>query len=379
MPAFIAFQLFFKKYPYLLPLLKIPYYRRDNNGLGNILSNTENGQTGKIITCCNLKIKSISLEMNYPALSPATFYLWKARRTIVDLRSAPAFRKGSIPGAISLPEENFHSLTELTERLKVLHKECPVHLVGYDQNTVVTVATELNLYYLEGGYTCFREWREEMFSKGLFIALLSGKTGSGKTETLQLLKQSGFQTIDLEALAMHKGSVFGNLEAAAQPTHEDFHNRLLEHWLALDSTKVVWLEEKNHALGSVGLPDTMYRNMLLAPMVELVVPYEQRLQHILQEYAGADKEVLKKAIRSIEARTGMSANHKALHYLSIGQMDKCFQILLNYYDRAYEHRREQLQRGVLLQTEASLFAAKEAVHRLEEKLLALYKKRDLAD
>ena len=42
---------------------------------------------------------------------------------------------------------------------------------------------------------------------------------------------------------------------------------------------------------------------------------------------------------------GISQNHKALHYHDTGQKTKCFELLLNYYDSAYDRRRRTYWSG----------------------------------
>ena len=54
-------------------------------------------------------------------------------------------------------------------------------------------------------------------------------TGSGKTEVLHEMIKMGHQVLDLEGVANHKGSVFGALGQADQPTNENFENELAEH------------------------------------------------------------------------------------------------------------------------------------------------------
>jgi tRNA 2-selenouridine synthase len=48
------------------------------------------------------------------------------------------------------------------------------------------------------------------------------------------LAKQGEQIIDLEKLASHKGSAFGGLMQAPQPTTEQFQNDLFEEILKLD-------------------------------------------------------------------------------------------------------------------------------------------------
>ena len=55
----------------------------------------------------------------------------------------------------------------------------------------------------------------------------TGRTGSGKTEILARLAARGVQTLDLEGLAEHRGSVFGGLVGRPQPSQKMFESRLL--------------------------------------------------------------------------------------------------------------------------------------------------------
>ena len=53
-------------------------------------------------------------------------------------------------------------------------------------------------------------------------------------------------------------------------------------------------------------------------------------------------------MQSLEERMGTSQNHKALHFHDTGQKEKCFELLLRYYDRAYEKRREKYWSGKII-------------------------------
>ncbi|MFM9625823.1 tRNA 2-selenouridine(34) synthase MnmH, partial [Streptomyces turgidiscabies] len=67
------------------------------------------------------------------------------------------------------------------------------------------------VYSLVGGYKQYRKWVLEQFQKDYPITIIGGYTGSGKTELLSALAAKGAAIIDLEAIACHKGSAFGNL------------------------------------------------------------------------------------------------------------------------------------------------------------------------
>ena len=56
--------------------------------------------------------------------------------------------------------------------------------------------------------------------------LLGGQTGARKTELIQALASAGAQATDLEGLAQHRGSAFGDIGLGDQPTQQNFENRL---------------------------------------------------------------------------------------------------------------------------------------------------------
>jgi len=80
------------------------------------------------------------------------------------------------------------------------------------------------VYTLIGGYKKFRNYVLDSFKKEYSFKILGGYTGSGKTETLKQLKKNGATVIDLEEIAIHKGSAFGNIGLPKQPTQEMFEN-----------------------------------------------------------------------------------------------------------------------------------------------------------
>jgi tRNA 2-selenouridine synthase len=75
---------------------------------------------------------------------------------------------------------------------------------------------------LAGGYKKYRNWIIETFSLPFEFIILGGYTGSGKTYVLEELHQKGLAVVNLEKLANHKGSAFGNIGMPAQPSQEMF-------------------------------------------------------------------------------------------------------------------------------------------------------------
>ena len=90
------------------------------------------------------------------------------------------------------------------------------------------------VYTIKGGYKAFRNHALKTFDYPFKLNVLGGYTGSGKTEILKKLNAMGEQVVDLEDLAHHKGSAFGGIGQAVQPTVEQFENDLFEAFRKLD-------------------------------------------------------------------------------------------------------------------------------------------------
>ncbi len=73
---------------------------------------------------------------------------------------------------------------------------------------------------MKGGYKTWRGLVVQALYDAPFpcpAIVLDGNTGSAKTEVLNLLPERGFQVLDLEGLANHRGSLFGAMGRAAKP------------------------------------------------------------------------------------------------------------------------------------------------------------------
>ncbi len=217
-----------------------------------------------------------------------------------------------------------------------------------------TVAWLLNLYgyqvyVLKGGYKAYRRWTLKQAEKQYRFQILGGYTGSGKTEVLKEMKKEGKAVIDLEGLANHRGSSFGSLGQAAQPSQEMFENLLaLELW-KLTSLKnqdlkdvtdiieqpVIWLEDESRHIGSVGFPPAFWEQMQRSPLYFMDVPFEERVNFIVKTYGQFDKDKLESRILNIQKRLGGLDTKNALHFLENGDLKACFEILIRYYDKLY--------------------------------------------
>ena len=231
------------------------------------------------------------------------------------------------------------------------------------------------VYTLIGGYKKFRNHTLETFKLPFQFKILGGYTGSGKTEVLKELKRNGEPVVDLEDIAKHKGSAFGNIGLPQQPTQEMFENILalaLRKWSMVNgqwsmptpnesknstNTKIatdspftidhspIWLEDESQRIGLVNIPSDLWKSMRQSPVYFLDISFEERLNHIVQEYGSLDREKMMDAIDRISQRLGGLESKNAISFLLQNDIPACFRILLGYYDRWYLrglHNREGL-------------------------------------
>lgn len=206
------------------------------------------------------------------------------------------------------------------------------------------------VYSLAGGYKKFRHWVIDSFRVPYQFRILGGYTGSGKSYVLRTLGERGASIVDLEGIASHKGSAFGNIGLPPQPSQEMFENVLawnLRKQAALfytDLTAIekpavpeatIWLEDESQRIGLVNIPHPLWIHMRQCPVYFLDIPFEERLKHITVEYGPLDKKKMADAIQRIQKRLGPMETKMALQFLEENEIADCFRILLKYYDKWY--------------------------------------------
>ncbi|MCB0170830.1 MAG: tRNA 2-selenouridine(34) synthase MnmH [Anaerolineae bacterium] len=314
--------------------------------------------------------------MNTPNTSPESkkldveaFLDLGQRYPIIDVRTPAEYDKGHIPGAINIP------LFSNEERAMIgtLYKQVGQNeamLLGLDLvgpkmrgliEQVQAVAVERTVlfhcwrggmrsesvawlvglfgyqtYTLQRGYKGFRNYVLQTLATPRQIFILGGKTGSGKTEILRELQQRGQQIIDLEALAHHKGSAFGALGEACQPTQQQFEHELAERWRQIDPQRPVWLEDESRNIGYLSIPLAVWQQMQQATTLFVEVPALWRNRYLVEEYGRFPLPALKDAVERLQKRLGRRNMQTALNALEANDLTTCCDILLrHYYDKTY--------------------------------------------
>ena len=211
---------------------------------------------------------------------------------------------------------------------------------------------------LTGGYKATRAAIRAYFRQPEHdFRVLSGPTGSGKTDVLLAMRQRGAHVVDLEGLAHHKGSAFGALGEAPQPTSEEFENLLYAALRAIPAGSTVWLEDESRMIGHVYLTDEFYATLTAAPVVVLEQPVAWRVERLVRQYAGYPKSGLVESFRKIQKRLGGQHLKAALAALEADDFATAAEIALVYYDKAYRHYGERKGAAVLATVTAADRAA----------------------
>ena len=238
---------------------------------------------------------------------------------MADLRSPGEFAQGAFPGASSLPLMTDQERAEVgtcykrsgqqaaielghrlicgqtrAERLARWADFARTHPDGYlycfrgglRSQTVQQWLRQAGIHYplVRGGYKAMRRFlldELEHSLAGADIVLISGKTGSGKTRVITRLERS----VDLEALAGHRGSTFGQLPQP-QPSQIDFENAVSIALLKLlaQGEKRVYLEDEGRLIGRLYLPASLRERMASAPLAVVEQPLDERVDVVVEDY-----------------------------------------------------------------------------------------------
>ena len=139
---------------------------------------------------------------------------------------------------------------------------------------------------LTGGYKMARRFSlqeiQRISTRHAFITV-AGATGSGKT---RLLAEAAplVPTLDLEALAKHRGSAFGKMPDP-QPAQAVFENQLASRLIQLeDSPQPILLEDESRTIGAVAVPAAVFTALSEAPLLWIDESLEFRVNEIFRDY-----------------------------------------------------------------------------------------------
>ncbi len=306
---------------------------------------------------------------------------------IIDVRSPDEYAEDHIPGALNLPvldneqrarvgtiyvrESRFrarkigaaliarniasHLETTLSDRPAGYQPLVYCWRGGQRSGAMATILSQIGwrVWLLEGGWQAYRRAVVAALYDGPWrwpLVILDGYTGTAKTDVLAALSARSVQTVDLEGLANHRGSLFGGFAEAPQPPQKMFESRLLAAFQACDPRHPVVVEAESPKIGRRTLPPSLWSAMQQAPRVRIGAPVAARAAYSVRRYADiiADPARLQEVLGYMVRLRGRQqvATWQAL--AQAGQLQQLAEELIaQHYDPAYRRSRDAFK-GALL-------------------------------
>jgi tRNA 2-selenouridine synthase len=214
-----------------------------------------------------------------------------------------------------------------------------------------------SVHILDGGYKSYRRAVQQDLTPlagELHPVMLDGATGVGKTLILSALTGYQTQSLDLEALAAHRGSVLGAMPDQPQPSQRLFESRLCDAIQRLDRTRPVIIEAESSKIGQIHIPDALWKAMLPAPSITITADITARVQYILRDYVHIidDPTVLTKLVQGMVRRHGYAVTSEWSALIADADWPGLVTHLIQtHYDPAYacsaKRRHERANLGVI--------------------------------
>ena len=198
-----------------------------------------------------------------------------------------------------------------------------------------------NAQQLSGGY---KSWRHHVMATiaqqapVLPLVVVCGATGSAKTRVLHALAAQGHQTLDLEGLAQHKGSLLGALPNTPQPSQTAFETAIASVFEGLDLARPLYVEGEGRRIGRLNVPMPLVERIRSSPCVEIQATLPARLDFLLQDYAylGTQPAWLAQQLEPLKPLHGKETIGVWQALAQAGDLPRLFaELATRHYDPAY--------------------------------------------
>ncbi|MBF4694345.1 tRNA 2-selenouridine(34) synthase MnmH [Fusibacter ferrireducens] len=295
----------------------------------------------------------------------------------IDVRSESEYEKGHIPNAKNLPILNDHErhvvgdlykntsvdaarrkgLEFVSQKLMtyfdiiqdIIAQNPELKIVFYCsrggyRSTSITLLLKgigLSVSWLQGGYKNYRQMVLERLSDPLFypkMIVLHGLSGVGKTHVLNSLESENLPVLDLEGLAMHKGSHLGHIGMDKLQTQQNFENLIFEK-VSRNTSEYCFVESESKRIGPVFMPQALYNCIQGGIHALLNASIEFRVDLLVKDYALCDNfdAQLRKSLIKLSVYVSKAFLEEL--ELLIQQRDYAKiaeKLLLEYYDPIYK-------------------------------------------
>jgi len=301
---------------------------------------------------------------------------------LVDVRTPTEFAAGSIPGAVNVPIFTDEERAEVGTLYKCQGRQAArhlgVHLVAPKIPELIGQVEEaweaagrgaivvfcwrggmrskaltsflqlagLPARQLVGGHKAFRSLVRDFFERGEWgrLLVLRGLTGVGKTRLLKELAAEGYPVLDLEDLAGHRGSAFGGLGLAAQPSQKQFEALLWDEMRKIPPDGYALSEGESRHIGRLILPLRVYEALQVETSLWIEASLDVRARVILEDYPAraALRDAFIPPIKALRQRLGAEVVERFLELLAAEEWEALArELMLRYYDPLYGHTKPE--------------------------------------
>lgn len=301
----------------------------------------------------------------------------KKNSVLVDVRSPKEYKSGTIYGALNIPilddEQraivgttykqinrneakrlgvNFVSprLPQIFDKVMDLKKEYSNVVVfcargGYRSSAFVSIfcSIGLNIFKLKDGYKGYRKIVSETMpelNKDIKYIVLHGNTGVGKTNILYELKKLGYDILDLEGCANHRGSLLGSVCIGDCNTQKTFESNLY-HQIKSFKTKYVFVEAESKQIGKCVIPPYIFNSMKNGVHINIEAGIKYRVESLKKDYI-LNENWVEDSILAIDKLRRYLSNEKVEELQDMvrnNNFDDVASFLMeNYYDPMYMHK-----------------------------------------
>ncbi|HEY3307684.1 MAG TPA: tRNA 2-selenouridine(34) synthase MnmH [Desulfuromonadaceae bacterium] len=197
---------------------------------------------------------------------------------------------------------------------------------------------------LQGGYKAFRHQLSEYFDK--FepqnpMIVIHGMTGTGKTSFINGLDRESWGVIDLEGLACHRGSAFGEVGIVQGLSQKRFETLLWDAFRAAPPERPIILEGESQRIGKLSLPGRLYEVMATSCKVWCHASLETRIKRLSAEYARTEYQgPMAVALDRIKKKLGGKNYDELKGMLEAWDVEGLAKGLIElYYDKLYYKNR----------------------------------------
>lgn len=295
----------------------------------------------------------------------------------VDVRSEGEFKEGSIPGAINIPIFNNTERAKIgtiykqvgpneakSLGLKIASPKLPdlydsIHKLTAEKEVMlycwrggmrskytasILESLGLNVSRIKGGYKAYRRYVHNYLDLNNIphkCVVLHGLTGVGKTIIIQKLKEQGLPVLDLETIACHRGSAYGNINMPESPSQKDFESQIVQDLVKAEEKGVIIVECESRRVGKLILPSSIMNSMSMGYRILLYASMDVRVARIISDYTSGQNN----NIQELQYSTSLlkkSLGNNVVDELNKKIAEKKFTqvipyLLTNYYDPLYKY------------------------------------------